>query len=145
MKVFQQILEKKWLKCILIVFGTILLSFAFYMLVNGSLKGPDVELYQPVMRDNLRVFANANNFPVAFHCAVGRDRTGTLAITLHLLLGVKQNQIKQDYIVSFFSKACNEENIYAYESSMMTLFNFYTTYRGRDLNASGNIYKRVET
>ena len=108
-------------------------------------SGVNVELYQPVMRDNLRVFANANNYPVAFHCAVGRDRTGTLAITLYLLLGVKQNQIKQDYIVSFFSKACNEENIYAYESSMMTLFNYYTTYRGRDLNASGNIYKRVET
>lgn len=108
-------------------------------------SGVNVELYQPVMRDNLKVFADKNNFPVAFHCAVGRDRTGTLAITLYLLLGVKEKQIKEDYVVSYFSKACNETDIYAYESSMQTLFNFYTTNRGRELNAKGNIYQRVMT
>lgn len=107
-------------------------------------SGVNSALYQPVMRDNLKVFTNKDNFPLAFHCAVGRDRTGTLAITLYLLLGVKLEQIKQDYVVSFFSKACNSEDLNGYDSLMDTLLTHYEYYKERENPNGGSIYKRVE-
>ena len=112
----------------------------YYSILNGV----NVAMYQPPMRDNLRMFANANNFPLAFHCAVGRDRTGTLAITLYLLLGIKEEQIKQDYAVSYFSKACNETDFEAYNEQMKTLFTYFSHYRGCDDKDNGNIYQRAE-
>ena len=106
--------------------------------------GVNATNYQPTMRDNLRVFANSNNFPLAFHCAVGRDRTGTLAITLYLLLKVDIEQIKQDYVVSFFSKACNELSIESYSAQLERLIKYYSRYKGKDNSDSGTIYDRAE-
>lgn len=108
--------------------------------------GVNVPEYQEAMRDNLKVFANKDNYPLAFHCAVGRDRTGTLAITLLLLLGVNKEQIMQDYLVSLFSKACNSEavnfnNLY---ESMNTLLYYYENYKGGAESDNIDIYKRVE-
>ncbi len=51
----------------------------------------------------LRVFTDANNFPVYFHCSLGRDRTGTVAFFLEALCGLSENDIIMDYEVSFFS------------------------------------------
>ena len=48
--------------------------------------------------------ADANNYPVFFHCRIGTDRTGLCAITLNGLLGVPLNQIYQDYLFSNFGK-----------------------------------------
>ena len=51
----------------------------------------------------MRVFTDSNNFPVYFHCSLGRDRTGTLAFFLQALCGVSEEDITMDYEVSFFS------------------------------------------
>lgn len=51
----------------------------------------------------LRVFADASNFPVYFHCSVGRDRTGSLAFLLYGLLGVSELDIYRDYEFSVLS------------------------------------------
>ena len=93
------------------------------------------------MRDNLKIFANSQNYPVVFHCAVGRDRTGTLATTLGLLLGVKVELLKEDYAVSFFSKACNSANFNEYITNMNSLFRFFENYGGKN---KGSIYERTE-
>lgn len=53
--------------------------------------------------DAVRVFANANNYPVYFHCAIGRDRTGTLAILLQALCGASKEYIIHDYYTSMWS------------------------------------------
>lgn len=110
----------------------------------SQFTGVNVPEYQQAMRDNLKVFANKDNYPMVFHCAVGRDRTGTLAITLLLLLGINLDQIKQDYAVSFFSRACNPESFEAYDESMNNLFKYYERYKGGDLPDSASIYQRVE-
>ena len=39
--------KKKWLDCIIIVLGTIIISFLAYLLVNGKMGSPEIELYQP--------------------------------------------------------------------------------------------------
>ena len=40
---------------------------------------------------------------VAFHCSLGRDRTGTLAILFLGLLGVPEHDISKEYEVSYFA------------------------------------------
>ena len=51
----------------------------------------------------MRVFVNPDNYPVIFHCAVGRDRTGTLAILLQALAGASKEYIIHEYFTSMWS------------------------------------------
>lgn len=113
---------------------------AYYSMDNGV----NCEEYQPAMLNNLKVFANKDNLPVVFHCAVGRDRTGTLAVMLYLLLGVEIEEIKQDYVVSFFSSACNGASFETYTESMEALIDYYTYYKSKDGNNLGTVYERAE-
>ena len=106
--------------------------------------GINVAEYQVAMRDNLKVFADKNNFPLAFHCAVGRDRTGTLAITLYLLLGINLEEIRYDYAVSFFSKVCNNYTYSDFEQTVEGLFKYFERYKGDGLSDKANIYERAE-
>ena len=115
-------------------------SPAYYSMDNGV----NCVEYQPAMRDNLKVFANKDNLPCIFHCAVGRDRTGTLAITLYLLLGIDLDQIRQDYVVSFFSSACNNASLETYCESMEALLDYYYYYKSKDGTNTGTIYERAE-
>ena len=53
----------------------------------------------------VKIFADPDNYPIIFHCSIGRDRTGSLSFILNNLLGVSQNEILCDYLTSFFSVA----------------------------------------
>ena len=44
-----------------------------------------------------------NDKPVYFHCAIGRDRTGTLAFLLEGVLGMSKSDIYKDYELTNFS------------------------------------------
>ena len=50
---------------------------------------------------------------VYFHCRIGTDRTGTLAYLLEGLLGVKQEQMLEDYELSYFFGLVNRHRFYA--------------------------------
>ena len=41
--------------------------------------------------------------PVYFHCAAGRDRTGTIAALVLALLGVREGDIARDYELTYFA------------------------------------------
>jgi hypothetical protein len=43
------------------------------------------------------------NKPVYFHCAAGRDRTGTMAMVILGVLGVREGDIAKDYELTYFS------------------------------------------
>ena len=64
-------------------------------------RGYDYFFSQPEMVENRRklieFFADENNYPIYFHCAIGADRTGTLATVLEALLGVKRYYLDLDY------------------------------------------------
>ena len=51
----------------------------------------------------IKLFANPDNYPIYFHCAIGRDRTGTLSFVLNNLLGVSEENIISEYFTSMFS------------------------------------------
>ena len=51
----------------------------------------------------LLTFANADNYPIYFHCQLGRDRTGTLAFLLNALCGVGIEDLYLDFELSYLS------------------------------------------
>lgn len=53
----------------------------------------------------LKPFTDPNNYPMIFHCAIGQDRTGSLAIVIEGLLGATLEEIAIDYELSSFSSA----------------------------------------
>ena len=55
-----------------------------------------------------------NDKPVYFHCAIGRDRTGTLAFLLEGVLGMSKSDIYKDYELtnfSYFNTPCNKKQL----------------------------------
>ena len=47
--------------------------------------------------------ADENNYPIAFHCVRGTDRTGGLAYVLGALLGMDEVDLMRDYLFSNFA------------------------------------------
>ena len=49
-------------------------------------------------------FGTANSLPAYFHCRIGRDRTGMVGLLLLGLMGVEEEVLYRDYLVSNFAK-----------------------------------------
>lgn len=123
--------------------------------------GPDVDIYGPgfengyseMLKEGAKVkgcfefVVNSlrQDKPVYFHCAIGSDRTGTMAIILLGALGVPEPDICKDYELSYFAP----------EDWSMTngVCNRTRTYKSRYLDAinyllkigTGNFRDHVET
>ena len=54
------------------------------------------------LKTAFHALADRNNYPIFYHCRIGTDRTGFMAIMLSALLGVAENDIYQDYLFSNF-------------------------------------------
>lgn len=52
-----------------------------------------------------QTFADKDNYPIDIHCAIGRDRTGTAVALLNSLLGVEEQTIVNEYMLSVFGAA----------------------------------------
>ena len=51
----------------------------------------------------IKVFADADNYPIYYHCSIGRDRTSMVTMLLLGVLGVSITDIFMDYEVSFLT------------------------------------------
>lgn len=51
------------------------------------------------------LLADQNNYPVNFHCSIGKDRTGCLAFLVEGLLGNSEEQLYRDYMFTNFANA----------------------------------------
>ena len=64
------------------------------------------QLYRDMMFKNegfmfiLEMIKQNIEFPLLFHCATGKDRTGAIAALLYLLLGASIKDIMEDYLLS---------------------------------------------
>ena len=56
-----------------------------------------------VVRQTVSAFAKEENYPIIFHCSMGRDRTGTTSFLILGLLGVDEDTLRHEYYASFFS------------------------------------------
>ena len=77
----------------------------YYVSVNSGSIGIDVAANYAALKKELLIFADSLNFPVYFHCSLGRDKTGTLSLILLALCGVSEQDIYMDYELSYFSQA----------------------------------------
>lgn len=78
------------------------ISGAYYI---GGKTGLDFEENKSVIASEVRIFTEEKNYPVYFHCAFGRDRTGTLAMLLEGLCDISESDILLDYELSSLSVA----------------------------------------
>ena len=53
----------------------------------------------------IKAMGNKNNYPLYFHCSVGRDRTGWMGICLDYLCGMSEEVALKEFILSLFSCA----------------------------------------
>jgi protein-tyrosine phosphatase len=56
--------------------------------------------FTPKFRIFVQTVLNANGDPVLWHCTAGKDRTGFAAAILLRLLGVDQQSVFEDYLLS---------------------------------------------
>ena len=69
----------------------------------GTSHGIASENYRDAWLAEIRTFADPANFPMAVHCSVGRDRTGTILLVIKGVCGVSLKDIMLDYELSLFS------------------------------------------
>ena len=65
-----------------------------------SYDGNILEINAPEIKAAFDVFANKDNYPIFFHCAIGTDRTGCVGFLLLGLLGVSEENLYRDYMFS---------------------------------------------
>lgn len=65
-------------------------------------SGNVLTLNKTLLPDLLDIFADLSNYPIAFHCSIGTDRTGLVAFLINCLLGVSQDDLYRDYLFSNF-------------------------------------------
>ncbi len=73
-----------------------------YSAINWGLDITDDK--KQALQDVFNVLADANNYPVVFHCSAGADRTGFIAYAIKAILGVTEDEIIEDYLLTNFSK-----------------------------------------
>ena len=76
----------------------------------SSTTGINAQDRWPNIAAAIKVFAKAENYPIAIHCSIGRDRTGTMCLLINGLLGVSKEDLFMDYELTYFSKiGCSDE------------------------------------
>lgn len=58
------------------------------------------------------ILSDRNNYPVAYHCTAGADRTGFMSYLILGLLGVRRDYIYDDYHLTNFAKQKDRERYY---------------------------------
>ena len=55
------------------------------------------------VKNVLEMMADSDNYPLMFHCRIGTDRTGFISFIVNALLGVEEECLFRDYMMSNFS------------------------------------------
>ena len=72
---------------------------------TGKLSGDDYEYDNPAMiKRFFEILADKNNYPIDFHCSIGKDRTGCLAYLVETLLRYGEFAFR-DYMFTNFANA----------------------------------------
>ena len=72
----------------------------------GKASKDDYEYNNPSkIKEFFEILANKDNYPIDFHCSIGKDRTGCLAYLVEALLGFDQETLYRDYMFTNFANA----------------------------------------
>lgn len=72
-------------------------------LEEGELVRASNDEYVKSVGEVFHFLANADHYPVYFHCNAGADRTGTIAFMINGLLGVSEEDLTKDFELTSFS------------------------------------------
>ncbi len=113
-----------------------------YIAVSAPYYYPGIteSSYKAAIVTEVKSYANPQNYPMLFHCSVGRDRTGTIAFIINAICGVSVNDLRLDYEFSTFSTSGNTENFASYKTFIInfdTLINYFNSY------SSGTLQENV--
>lgn len=66
------------------------------------------------IKEFFELLSDRKNYPIDFHCAIGKDRTGCMAYLIEALCGIEEEYLYRDYLFSNFAKIsgiCKTEDI----------------------------------
>ena len=73
---------------------------------KGKLSGDDYEYDNPgQIKWFFKYLSEEENYPINFHCSIGKDRTGCMAYLIEGLLGFDQETMYRDYMFTNFANA----------------------------------------
>ena len=73
---------------------------------TGKLSGDDYVYDNPAeIKEFFNILADEKNYPINFHCSIGKDRTGCMAYLIEGLLGFDQETMYRDYMFTNFADA----------------------------------------
>ena len=73
---------------------------------KGKLSGDDYEYDNPgQIKWFFKYLSEEENYPINFHCSIGKDRTGCMAYLVEGLLGFDQETMYRDYMFTNFANA----------------------------------------
>lgn len=61
------------------------------------------QAYADALYEAFKLYTDASNYPILFHCTSGADRTGTFAFLLNGMLGVSVDDLYRDFELTCFS------------------------------------------
>lgn len=64
------------------------------------------------VKNAFELMSNIKNYPIYFHCNIGTNRTGTIAMLVEALCGVSEADLMKDYLFSNFGTICIAERQY---------------------------------
>ena len=86
--------------------------------------------YKENLGKAVTTFADVNNYPIYFHCSVGRDRTGAVALILNLLCDVDVETCFHEFMTSMFAVTGaytkGSKDFYNNFKNYITFFNSYS-------------------
>lgn len=90
------------------------LQAPYYLGADGidfrNTTDPKRLVYKNALIEEIKAFANPDNFPIYVHCSLGRDRTGTICFLINALLGVSEKDLYMDYELSMLSATGTLDN-----------------------------------
>lgn len=79
--------------------------------------------YHPAIKQFFTLLADESNYPVAFHCDIGTDRTGFFAFLINGLAGVSEDDLYRDYLFSNFGNIGGSRSLTNIKSYVDTIKN----------------------
>ena len=72
----------------------------------GPVSGDSYQYDNPkAIKQFFDLLANKDNYPINFHCSIGKDRTGCMAYLIEGLMGFSEEAMQRDYMFTNFANA----------------------------------------
>ena len=77
------------------------------------------------------ILSNENNYPVIYHCNIGTDRTGLISFLVDGLLGVSEENLYRDYLMSNFGNIGGSRTVSSIQGNYV---NYIKSFNGDTLS-----------